>query len=69
MPKSRRRKKLIAASRRRIEKARRRQQEKEREQVKENIEGDAKGVEETSDSSTWWEWCTSGVSQVHCILQ
>ena len=69
MPNSRRRKKQVMASRRQLEKNRRKVSQREAEgQENRAVTGDREAPGgETAASKSWWDWCTSGVSQVRLL--
>ena len=74
MPSSRRRKKQVVASRRQLEKTRRKLNQKafldQENQASDARDGeglDTGGKEDGTSTKTWWDWCTSGVTQVRLI--
>ena len=76
MPNSRRRKKQVIALRRQLEKNRRKVNHKDLEDQENKATADREiGKREQSAGSTqdselhksWWDWCTSGVTQVRII--
>ena len=71
MPNSRRRKKQVIASRRQLERSRRKLSLREAEGKENQASASSRdpttsetGKEQHDSTKGWWDWCTSGVSQV-----